>query len=80
MTVCPNCGTRNPTLIVNVATGMRYCTACARTMCPSFMPHYILTGEDVAFMRACGIDPEVSRIEDAHSISHAVTNRHKAVQ
>jgi hypothetical protein len=29
------------------------------------MPHYVLTQDDVAFMTACGIDPEVTRIEKA---------------
>jgi hypothetical protein len=32
--------------------------------CPSFMAHYVLTSEDVAWLRACGIDPEVPSVED----------------
>ena len=32
--------------------------------CPTFLPHYVLSREDVTYLKACGADPEVSRIEE----------------
>jgi hypothetical protein len=28
------------------------------------MAHYVLTREDVLFLKACGVDPEITRIEE----------------
>jgi hypothetical protein len=64
MKICPTCGAETTVLIVNVANGQRFCHKCSNRVCPTFMPHYVLTAEDVAFLRACGIDPEMSSIED----------------
>ena len=61
---CPTCGAET-TLIAKLANGQRFCHKCADTVCSTFMPHYVLTSEDVAWLRACGIDPEISRIESA---------------
>jgi hypothetical protein len=64
MKICPSCGENATVLIVNVANQQRFCHKCADTVCPTFMPHYVLTSEDVAWLRACGIDPEETGIED----------------
>jgi hypothetical protein len=64
MKTCPSCGASTTVLIVNVANGQRFCHKCSGRVCPSFMAHFILTVEDIAWLRACGIDPEVSNIED----------------
>jgi hypothetical protein len=65
MKTCPSCGARATVLIVNLANGQRFCHNCSGEACPTFMPHYVLTREDVAWLRACGIDPEVTGIEDS---------------
>ena len=59
---CPTCGAETTVLILNVANGQHFCHSCSGQVCPSFMPHYVFTAEDVAWLRACGIDPEVSSI------------------
>jgi ribosomal protein S27AE len=64
MKICPTCGAETPMLIVNVATQQRFCHHCSGRVCPTFMPHYVLTAEDVAWLRACGIDPEMIKIEN----------------
>jgi hypothetical protein len=61
--ICPAYGTDAAVLITNVATGSQLCHHCADTECPSFLPNFVLTLEDVRFMRDCGINPEISRIE-----------------
>jgi hypothetical protein len=63
--ICPACGTDAAVLITNVVTGSQFCHHCAAAECPSFLPHFVLTLEDVRFMRDCGINPEISRIEAA---------------
>jgi len=63
MKTCPCCGARATVLIVNLANGQRFCHKCSGGACPTFMAHYVLTVEDLAWLRACGIDPEVARIE-----------------
>jgi len=60
---CPTCGASVAVLIVNMANQQRFCHKCSGQVCQSFMAHYVLTREDVAWLRACGIDPEVSGIE-----------------
>jgi hypothetical protein len=65
MKICLSCGENATVLIVNVANQQRLCHKCAGRVCPTFMAHYVLTGEDVVWLRACGIDPEISRIESA---------------
>ena len=60
---CPHCGSDEQP-VINVRTYEQRCTRCIG---PTFMPHYVLTTEDVEFMRACGIDPEVGEIEAAIS-------------
>lgn len=64
---CPTCGAQATVLIVNLANQQRFCHNCANWVCPTFMAHYVFTREDVAWLRACGIDPEVPRIEDGIS-------------
>jgi len=64
MKTCPSCGASTTVLIVNVRNQQRFCHKCSGRVCPTFMAHYVLTIEDVAWLRACGIDPEVSSIED----------------
>jgi hypothetical protein len=61
---CPTCGASVAVLIVNLANGQSFCHKCSGLACPTFMAHYLLTREDVAWLRACGIDPEVPSIED----------------
>jgi hypothetical protein len=63
MKTCPTCNSQVAVLIVNVQSGQHFCHHCAHEVCPTFLPHFVLTCEDVRFMRACGIDPEVSRME-----------------
>ena len=63
MKICPSCGASTTVLIVNVQTQQRFCHKCSGQVCPTFMAHYVLTVEDVAWLRACGIDPEVSKLE-----------------
>jgi hypothetical protein len=65
MKTCPTCNARVAVLIVNVQTGQRFCHHCASQVCPSFLPHFVLTVDDVQFLRDCGINPEISRIEAA---------------
>jgi hypothetical protein len=64
---CPTCSAsvHQSELIMNVATLERFCLNCASRVCPSFLPYYVLTTDDCAFLRACGINPEVAGIEDA---------------
>ena len=62
---CPTCGASVAVLIVNLANQQRFCHKCSSRACPTFMAHYVLTDEDVAWLRSCGIDPEISRIESA---------------
>lgn len=56
MKLCPTCGKQADVLITNVEDGLQFCNGCAPS---SFLPHYILSIDDVAFMMACGIDPEI---------------------
>jgi hypothetical protein len=63
MKTCPTCNSKVAVVIVNVQNGQHFCHHCAHEVCPTFLPHFVLTYEDVLFMRACGIDPEVSRIQ-----------------
>ncbi len=65
MKTCPSCGANVTVLIVNLANGQRFCHKCSGQVCPTFMAHYVVTVEDVVWLRACGIDPEISRIESA---------------
>jgi len=64
MKTCPTCSQEAQVLITNVQTGQQFCHRCSSTVCPTFMPGLIYTLEDVKFLRECGIDPEVGRIED----------------
>jgi hypothetical protein len=64
MKTCPTCSATVAVLITNVATGDRFCHQCASRVCPSFLPHYVLTEDDVKLLRAMGVDPEVGRIEE----------------
>jgi hypothetical protein len=65
MKTCPTCGNNKAqVLIVNVQTGERFCHHCAETACPTFVPGLVFTLGDVEFLRNCGIDPEVAKIED----------------
>ena len=68
--LCPTCNATVAVLITNVQTGQRFCHHCAYRECPSFLPHFVLTSEDVRFMRDCGINPEVARIEDVLKKEH----------
>jgi ribosomal protein S27AE len=42
----PTCGKQADVLITNIGAGSKFCHGCAP---PSFMPHHILTIDDVAF-------------------------------
>ena len=45
---------------------MKTCPTCgANTTVLTVMAHYVLTSEDVAWLQACGIDPEMDSIEDS---------------
>jgi hypothetical protein len=61
---CPTCNAQVTVLIVNVANQQHFCHNCAGQVCPTFLPFYVLTPGDVCFLLACGIDPEVSKIEE----------------
>jgi hypothetical protein len=63
---CPTCSAsvKASELITNVSTWAQFCVNCASRACPSFLPYYVLTTEDCLFLKACGIDSEVRRIED----------------
>ncbi len=63
--ICSACGMNADVLITNVSTGTQFCHRCAAAECPPFIPNFALTLQDFRFMRDCGIDPEVSRIEAA---------------
>jgi hypothetical protein len=47
--------------------------------CPSFLPHFVQTLEDVHFMRDCGINPEISRIEAVSSVVFACDMRKEQI-
>jgi hypothetical protein len=53
---CPTCGKQADAVITNIGDGSKFCHSCAPL---SFMPRYILAIDDVAFMMACGIDPQI---------------------
>jgi hypothetical protein len=63
MKTCPTCSQEAQVLITNVQTGQQFCHHCAGTVCPSFVPGLVYTLEDVKFLRAVGIDPEIGNIE-----------------
>ena len=63
MKSCPTCKSQVVVLIVNVQSGQRFCHHCAHEVCPTFLPHLVLTLEDVLLLQTMGIDPEVSHIE-----------------
>jgi hypothetical protein len=60
MASCPTCEAEVAVLITNVKTGRQHCHGCVGG---TFMPWYVLTLEDVRWMRECGIDPEITAIE-----------------
>jgi len=60
--LCPTCGASADRLITNVATGRQFCQGCAARECPSFLANFVLTLQDVLFLIACGIDPEIDPI------------------
>jgi hypothetical protein len=64
--ICPSCSAEvnQSELITNVATWEQFCVHCASRVCPSFLPYYVLTQDDVKLLRAMGVDPEVRTIED----------------
>ena len=64
MKICPTCSRETQVLITNVQTGQQFCHECSSTVCPTFLPGLVYTLEDVKFLRNCGVDPEVGRIED----------------
>jgi len=59
--ICPVCHSDVALLIVNVRSGRKYCQQCG--LGPGFLPGFVLTIEDVGFLRDCGIDPEIAQIE-----------------
>jgi hypothetical protein len=71
MKTCPTCQSEAAVIIVNVKTGREHCHACIGG---TFMRWYVLTPEDVRWMRECGINPEVTAIEDY--IERRNTSRH----
>ena len=64
MKTCSTCSQEVQALITNVQTGQQFCDRCSSTVCPTFMPGLVYTLEDLKFLRECGIDPEVGKIED----------------
>ena len=56
MSRCPNCEQWAEFIVHNLADGTRFCAECAP---PSFLPHYILTADDIAFLKSCGVDPQI---------------------
>jgi hypothetical protein len=64
MKICPTCDSKVAVLIVNLANGQRFCHHCAGVVCPTFLPHFVFTQDDVKLLRAMGVDPEVGKIED----------------
>ena len=57
MKTCPTCKRKTDVLINNVQGGTQFCHGCAP---PSFLPHFVLTVDDVLFLIACGVNPELS--------------------
>lgn len=54
-------------LHTNVRTGEKFCNNSAdATVCPSFMPYFVYTQEDIEFLLAVGIDPETCGIAEHH--------------
>lgn len=64
MKICPTCDSTVAVLIVNLQNGQRFCHNCAGVVCPTFLPHFVFTQDDVKLLRAMGVDPEVGKIED----------------
>jgi len=64
MKICPTCSSQAEVLITNIENGNQFCHQCSSTVCPTFMPGLVYNSEDVNFLRDCGIDPEVKKIED----------------
>ena len=64
MKICPTCNAHVTVLIVSVQNGQHFCHHCSGQVCPTFMAHYVLTLEDVLFLKACGVDPEITKIEE----------------
>jgi len=64
MKTCPTCSAQVTVLIVNVQNNQRFCHHCAGAVCPTFLPHAVLTQDDVKLLRAMGVDPEVGKIEE----------------
>lgn len=54
---CPTCGREADVLVHNIQDGSQFFLRCAPG---SFGPRRTLTLEDLAFMKACGVDPELS--------------------
>jgi hypothetical protein len=61
MKLCVTCGQPTDCVITNIRTGRDHCHACIR---PTFLKWFVLTCEDVRFLRAIGVDPEVTSIEE----------------
>jgi len=59
----PTCGASVTVLIVNVANGQCFCTNALATHAQLSWRTNVLTVEDVAWLRACGIDPKVDNVE-----------------
>jgi hypothetical protein len=60
---CPACSAQVAVLITDCATGKRFCHHCSGNVAPNFLPHFVMTIDDVVLMRSMGIDPEISGIE-----------------
>ena len=61
MRACPSCGAETTVSIVDVRSGKEHCLGCIGG---TYLRWYVLTREDVRWLRECGIDPEVTDIED----------------
>jgi hypothetical protein len=61
---CPTCQVQVAVLITNVQNGQQFCHQCSAVVCPTFLPNFVLTKEDVKWLREIGMDPEVSKIEE----------------
>ena len=64
MEICPTCQSAVSGTITNIRTGQEFCEHCAQVICPSFSRHGVLSVEEAQWLRAQGIDPGTSAIEE----------------
>lgn len=62
MQKCPQCNRESDMIVTNIRDGTQFCPSCAPSYAPTFLPHFVLTVEDIVFFKACGIDPQVPAV------------------